>query len=150
MRISELLTEDVIQLNIQGTTKEEVMDEMIDLIEQTGALADREAFKEALYNREKQGSTGIGFGIAIPHGKTEAVKSVKVVFGQKKSGVDWDSLDGEAANLIFMIAVPSENAGDEHLKILQLLSRKLMDDTFRNGLLQAQSKEEVRKLIKAM
>ena len=150
MGIYELLTEDVIQLNIQGTTKEEVMDEMIDLIEKTGALADREAFKEALYNREKQGSTGIGLGIAIPHGKTETVKSVKVAFGQKKTGVDWDSLDGEQTNLIFMIAVPLENAGDEHLKILQLLSRKLMDDAFRNGLLQAQSKEEVRKLIQSM
>lgn len=150
MGIYELLTEDVIQLNIQGTTKEEVIDEMIDLIEKTGALADRKAFKEALYNREKQGSTGIGFGIAIPHGKTEAVKRVKVAFGQKKTGVDWDSLDGGPTNLIFMIAVPLENAGDEHLKILQLLSRKLMDDAFRNGLLQAQSKEEVRKLIQSM
>ncbi|KHF29275.1 PTS system mannose-specific EIIBCA component [Anoxybacillus sp. BCO1] len=114
---------------IEGTTKDEIMAEMIEMIDRAGMLFDKEEYKESLYRREKEGSTGIGFGIAIPHGKSTAVRQTCVAFGVKRNGVDWDSLDGEKAKLIFMIAVPEEHAGNEHLKILQLLSRKLISDT---------------------
>ncbi|RBW68862.1 PTS fructose transporter subunit IIA [Bacillus taeanensis] len=147
MNFTDLITEDLIALQLEGSTREAVMDEMIAMLDASGALVDKEGFKTALYERERQSSTGIGFGIAIPHGKTDAVTSARVAFGIKKAGVDWDSMDGDDANLIFMIAVPEQNAGDDHLKILQLLSRKLMDDEFRASLLEASSKEQVVNLL---
>ncbi|SMO95669.1 PTS system, nitrogen regulatory IIA component [Melghirimyces algeriensis] len=150
MKLTDLMTEDLIQLHLEGTTREEIMDEMVSMIDATGALTDKEAYKEALFSREQQGSTGIGFGIAIPHGKSDAVQTARVAFGVKRNGVNWDSMDGKDAKLIFMIAVPEKNAGDEHLKILQVLSRKLMDDAFRASLLNADSKDEVLRLVSEM
>lgn len=85
--------------------------------------------------------------IAIPHGKSEAVREPSVAFGIKRSGVDWNSLDGSEAKLIFMIAVPKESGGNQHLKILQMLSRKLMDDNYRERLLSVQTTEEAYKLL---
>lgn len=150
MKLSDLMTSELVKLDLQGSTKDAIMDEMIGMLEEVQALNNREAFKSALYEREAQGSTGIGFGIAIPHGKSDAVKVPRVAFGIKKAGVDWDSLDGEAANLVFMIAVPEIHAGNEHLKILQMLSRKLIDDEFRESLLQASSVEEIMSLVNSI
>jgi fructose-specific phosphotransferase system IIA component len=147
MTLTDLITPELIQLELQGSTKHEIMNEMVDMLEGAGALSDPQAFKLALYERENQGSTGIGFGIAIPHGKSDAVKVPRVAFGVKRSGVDWDSLDGEDAYLVFMIAVPESSAGNEHLKILQMLSRKLIDDDFRESLLRASSKKEILELL---
>jgi fructose-specific phosphotransferase system IIA component len=150
MKLTQLVTKDLIKLNLEGLTKEEIMEEMIEMLDRAGVLEDKEKYKQSLYRREEEGSTGIGFGIAIPHGKSDAVKKTSVAFGLKRSGVDWDSLDGETAKLIFMIAVPTQNAGDEHLKILQLLSRKLMDDDFRESLLRATNVEEIMELFEQM
>lgn len=150
MKLTQLITRELINLNLEGSTKDEIMEEMVNMIDRAGALNDKEKYKESLYKREMEGSTGIGFGIAIPHGKSESVKKTSVAFGLKRSGVDWDSLDGEKAKLIFMIAVPTEHAGDEHLKILQILSRKLMDDEFREKLLAATNVEDVVQLFEQM
>lgn len=147
MKLTDLITPELIQLDLKGTTKDEIMTEMVAMLDGVGALHDPQAFKSALYDREDQGSTGIGFGIAIPHGKSQAVKMPQVAFGVKKSGVDWDSLDGEDANLVFMIAVPESYAGNEHLKILQMLSRKLIHDEFRESLLQASTKQDILTLL---
>jgi fructose-specific phosphotransferase system IIA component len=147
MKLTELMTMELIELQLKGETKDEIMEEMATMIDRSGALYDKEAYKQSLYHREMEGTTGIGFGIAIPHGKSHAVKQTCVAFGVKRSGVDWDSLDGEKAQLIFMIAVPEEQASNEHLKILQFLSRKLMDDEFREHLLQAKTKEEIMQLF---
>ncbi|WP_027415279.1 PTS sugar transporter subunit IIA [Aneurinibacillus terranovensis] len=147
MKLTSLLHENLIKLKLDGSTKQEILNELIGMLDQNGLLNDKQAFKKAVDEREAQGSTGVGFGIAIPHGKTDAVKETAVVFGKKTAGVDWDSLDGEDATLFFMIAVPEKNAGDEHLKILQLLSRKLIDNEFRESLLRAPSKDDVMKLL---
>lgn len=147
MKLTELMTKKLINLQLKGTTKDEIMTEMVEMIAHAGALVDKEAYREALYKREMEGSTGIGFGIAIPHGKSDAVKQPCVAFGLKRDGIDWDSLDGEKATLIFMIAVPETHAGNEHLKILQLLSRKLVDDTFREKLLATTNVEDVVQLL---
>ncbi|OYD08816.1 PTS fructose transporter subunit IIA [Paludifilum halophilum] len=143
MKMTDLLTEDCIVMELQGENRDAVMEELIDCLDRAGVLSDRETFKNDLYAREKHGSTGIGFGIAIPHGKSAGVKEPRVAFGRKPDGVDWDSMDGEPANLIFMIAVPEEQAGDEHLKILQALSRKLIDDSFRQALMEAKTGQEI-------
>ncbi|WP_297991102.1 PTS sugar transporter subunit IIA [uncultured Anoxybacillus sp.] len=147
MTLTQLLTEQLVKLHLEGTTKDEIMEEMIELIDQAGGLLDRKGYKQALYDREREGSTGIGFGIAIPHGKSDAVKHPCLALGVKQEGVDWDSLDGEKVKLIFMIAVPEQYAGNEHLKILQLLSRKLMDDAFREQLLTMQEVGDVLQLF---
>lgn len=147
MKLTQLITKELINLQLEGSTKDEVIVEMIEMIDRAGALFDKEKYRESLYKREMEGSTGIGFGIAIPHGKSEAVRQTCVAFGVKRDGVDWESLDGEKAKLIFMIAVPAKHAGNEHLKILQLLSRKLMDDAFRERLLATTNVEDVVQLL---
>ncbi|CUA80819.1 PTS sugar transporter subunit IIA [Anoxybacillus suryakundensis] len=147
MTVTQLMTKQLVKLQLDGTTKDEIMEEMIGLIDGAGGLVDREQYKQALYDREREGSTGIGFGIAIPHGKSDAVKHPCLAFGMKHEGVDWDSLDGEKVKLIFMIAVPEQYAGNEHLKILQLLARKLMDETFREQILTVRKVEDVLQLF---
>src|SRR5699024_11003400 len=132
---------------LSGTTRDEVLDELIDKLDEAGALNSKSAYKTAILQREAEGTTGLGMEIAIPHGKSDAVKQPTVAFGIQRQGVDWQSLDGSLAKLIFIIAVPEESAGDDHLKILQMLSRKLMDESFRSELLQVETKEQAYHLL---
>ncbi|MGN1387146.1 MAG: fructose PTS transporter subunit IIA, partial [Bacillus sp. (in: firmicutes)] len=136
-----------IDTDLKGSTQDEIIDEMIEKLDQAGSLHSKAAFKKAIIEREKEGSTGIGMNIAIPHGKSDAVKKASVVFGIKRNGVDWNSLDGTDAKLIFMIAVPESSANNEHLKILQMLSRKLMDEEYREQLLAVATKEKAFELL---
>ncbi|WP_242273420.1 PTS fructose transporter subunit IIABC [Bacillus cereus group sp. BfR-BA-01538] len=146
-RLTDITSIELIETNLTGETRDDVIDEMIRKLNYTGALHSETGFKQAIMKREEESTTGIGMNIAIPHGKSEVVKKPSVVFGIKQSGVDWKSLDGTEAKLIFMIAVPIESAGNEHLKILQMLSRKLMDDNYRERLLSVQTKDEAYKLL---
>lgn len=149
-QLTDILTTDLIELNLESDTKESVMDELIAKFDASGKITSAAEFKEAILAREAESTTGIGMNIAIPHGKSAAVKEPSVVFGRKPAGVDWDSLDGTPAKLVFMIAVPKENQSDAHLKILQMLSRRLMDDQFREDLLNAETKAEVYDLLKTV
>ncbi|MFJ8415580.1 fructose-specific PTS transporter subunit EIIC [Bacillus paramycoides] len=146
-KLTDITSLELIETDLIGETLDDVIDEMIQKLNHVGALHSQTEFKQAIMNREQESTTGIGMNIAIPHGKSEAVKKPSVVFGIKQSGVDWKSLDGTEAKLIFMIAVPKESEGNEHLKILQMLSRKLMDDSYRERLLSVQTKEEAYKLL---
>lgn len=146
-KLTDITSLELIDIDLTGETRDEIIDEMIQKLSLAGTLHSDLEFKQAIMNREQESSTGIGMNIAIPHGKSDAVKKPSVVFGVKQSGVDWKSLDGTEAKLIFMIAVPKESAGNEHLKILQMLSRKLMDDNYRERLLSVQTKEEAYKLL---
>ncbi|MBS4224872.1 fructose-specific PTS transporter subunit EIIC [Lederbergia citrea] len=146
-KLTDIISIDLIDVNLQGTSRDSVIDELIGKLDRNGVLDSKDVFKQAILNREKESTTGLGMNIAIPHGKSKAVREPAVVFGLKRDGVDWHSLDGTDAKIIFMIAVPEESAGNEHLKILQMLSRKLMDDSFRNELLSVQSNEEAYKLL---
>ncbi|MGG4217131.1 PTS fructose transporter subunit IIABC [Paenibacillus jamilae] len=146
-KLTDIVTMDLINLDLEGTTQDAVIDEMIGALERTGAVSSASGFKQAILDREKESSTGIGMNIAIPHGKSEAVLKPSVVFGLKRSGVDWKSLDGSEAKLIFMIAVPRNSKDNAHLKVLQMLSRKLMDDHFREALLAVTTKEDAYQLL---
>ncbi|MDM5157330.1 PTS fructose transporter subunit IIABC [Bacillus sp. DX1.1] len=146
-KLTDITSLELIDTDLAGETRDDIIDEMIQKLTHVGALHSQSEFKQAIMNREQESTTGIGMNIAIPHGKSDAVKKPSVVFGIKKSGVDWKSLDGTEAKLIFMIAVPKESEGNEHLKILQMLSRKLMDDSYRERLLSVQTKEEAYKLL---
>ena len=150
MKLIDLVTEDLILLETMGDTKEQIVREMVQLIDNNNGLQDKDLYEKAVFEREEISTTGIGFGVAIPHGKSEGVTKATVAFAKHQAGVDWQSLDDEPVHLIFLIAVPTSNAGDDHLKILQLLSRKLIHDEFREGLLKATTKEQVLEILKTV
>ncbi|QCS53363.1 PTS fructose transporter subunit IIABC [Priestia flexa] len=146
MRITELLKKDTIILDLQSSSKSDVIDELVGKLDEAGRLNDREGYKQAILNRESQSTTGIGEGIAIPHAKTSSVKMPAIAFGRSKEGLDYESLDGQPAHLFFMIAA-SEGANNAHLETLSRLSTLLMDIDFRQSLLNAASIDEVIQLI---
>ncbi|MGE9753675.1 fructose-specific PTS transporter subunit EIIC [Bacillus inaquosorum] len=146
-KLTDIISPELIEPHLSGETRDDIINEMIQTLSDRGVLHSESGFKQAILNREQQGTTAIGMNIAIPHGKSEAVRKPSVAFGIKRSGVDWNSLDGSDAKLIFMIAVPKESGGNQHLKILQMLSRKLMDDSYRKQLLSVQTTEEAYKLL---
>lgn len=146
-KLTDITDIDLIEIDLAGTTRDDVIEELIEKFDESGVLDSKDVFKQAILNRESQSTTGLGMNIAIPHGKSNTVKRPAVAFGRKLEGVDWKSLDGTEAKIIFMIAVPEASAGDAHLKILQMLSRKLMDEEFRKQLLSVNSKEEAYQLL---
>ncbi|MNP18609.1 PTS system mannose-specific EIIBCA component [compost metagenome] len=115
-----------------------------------GAVTDVEQYVQAVLTREESSSTGIGFGVAIPHGKANGVTRASLAFARLSEPTEWQSLDDEPVKIVFMIAVPAENVGNEHLQILVSLSRKLIHEEFRDSLLQAQTAEEVIEILKNM
>ena len=146
MKISQLLCIDTIKLNLKATNKDEVINQLVDVLWDAGKLNDKDLYKEEILKRESLSSTGIGERIAIPHAKTSAVKNAALALGIYKDGVDYDSLDGEPVNIVFMIAAP-EGANNEHLETLSRLSVLLMNPEFKNGLLNAKTPQEVLSLI---
>ena len=146
MRITDLLKEQGIELNAKVKDKSEAIEKLVDLMDKTGNLSDKNEYKKTVLAREELSTTGIGDGIAIPHGKTSAVKKAGLSSMVVKDGVDYDSLDGQPAKLFFMIAAP-EAADNLHLEVLARLSTILMDEEFREKLINANSKSEFLKLI---
>ncbi|MDQ0298522.1 PTS system fructose-specific IIC component [Salibacterium salarium] len=146
MKITDLLKTDTVILDLQADSKNGVIDELVQKLDKAGRLQNPAKFKEAIHTREGESSTGIGEGIAIPHAKTDAVKTPAIAFGRSTEGTDYESLDGQPAHLIFMIAA-SEGANQDHLQTLSRLSTLLMDEGFRSDLLSADTENEVMKLI---
>ena len=146
LKTTELLRKDIMIMDLQATTKEAAIDEMIRSLHKNGVVQDAEEFKEAILNREAQSSTGLGDGIAMPHAKTKAVNEPAVLFAKSTKGVEYESLDGQPAYLFFMIAVP-EGANDTHLQTLASLSKLLIDPDFVGQLKQANSPDEVHQLF---
>ncbi|OLN23470.1 PTS fructose transporter subunit IIA [Domibacillus antri] len=142
MKITDLLKKDTIIMDLSSSDKASVIDELAAKLDQAGRLNDNAAFKEAILAREAQSTTGVGEGIAIPHAKTAAVKTAAVAFGRSKEGIDYESLDGQPANLFFMIAAP-DGANEAHLETLSSLSSFLMDSSFREVLMNAQTEEDI-------
>jgi len=138
----DLFSENRTTFQLRATTKQGVIDELIGLLDKDGVLSDRESFRKAVLKREEEFSTGIGMGIAIPHGKSEAVKVTAIAFGRSERGVEFDSLDEQPAHLFFMLAVP-EQAGEEQLIALTEISKRLMHEETRNRLNQAGTYEEL-------
>lgn len=146
MKITELLKKDTIILDLQASSKAEVIDELVNKLDSAGRLNNKEDYKNAILKRESEFSTGIGDGIAIPHAKTAAVKTPALAFGRSIKGIDYDSLDGNPANIFFMIAA-SEGANSTHLETLSRLSTMLMNPDFKAKLLEVKTEEEVLSLI---
>ena len=144
--LKDIITLDCIDINLKGTTKSQIIDEMIDILYKAGKLNDREEYKKEILKRESQGSTGMEEGIAIPHAKTNAVKTSTVAIGISKKGVDYESLDGEPSHIFFMIAA-SDTSANSHIEILSKITTLLLEDEIREGILQANSKEELLNIL---
>lgn len=149
MRIVDLLSKDSILLNASPKNKAEAIDLLVDLQVKGGKITDREAYKQGILAREENGSTAVGEGIAIPHAKNAAVKAPSLAAMTVPEGVDYEALDDEPSNLLFMIAAPSDG-GDVHLEVLSRLMVILMDEDFRAKLLAAESKEAFLQVIDEM
>lgn len=146
MKITDLLSINSLEINPIINNKQEAIDKLVDLMDKGGNLADKEKYKEKVLERESHSTTGIGEGIAIPHAKTDAVKSAGLSAILLKDGVDYNSLDGKPAHLLFMIAAPQEGS-NIHLDVLVKLSGMLMDENFKTKLLNAKDKNEFLSLI---
>lgn len=146
MRITELLDKRSISLDAVPKTKKEALDQVIELMTKSGKINDKEAYRKQVYAREEESTTGIGEGIAIPHGKCDAVNKPGLAAMVVKNGVDFDALDGEPVTLIFLIAAPNTK-DNVHLDVLSKLSVLMMDEDFSNSLRNAKTVEEFLKII---
>ena len=145
MRITELLKKDSVSLGVRVDSKDAAINYLVDLHARVGNITDKAVFKEGIVKREESGSTAIGEGIAIPHAKNKAVTKAGLAAMTVPEGVDYDSLDGQPTNLIFMIAAP-EGGSDVHLEVLSRLSMLLIDEDFRKELLASKNVEEFLKV----
>lgn len=147
MTITELLDPKSVVIPLSAHSKEEAIRLLVESLAEGGSLSDKAAYLEAVLQREATGSTGIGFGVAIPHGKSAGVAKAGIAFAKLAQPVEWASLDGNPVQAVFMIAVPQEAAGNEHLKILIAISRKLIDEEFRGKLLAVTDYDELAGLL---
>lgn len=145
--MNKLPKKEQIKLELDGESKGDVIKELIELIDKSGNLTSVEEFHKDILAREKKGSTGMGKGVAIPHVRSHAVRETTLAFARAKEGVEFNSLDGDLAKLFFMIAVPKQGS-QEYLNTLAHLSQQLRHDEFRKKLLTAETKEEVRTILK--
>jgi len=139
--IAEYLLPDLIQLDLQVTSREELMKHLVDLMASKGLVTDTKGYLEDLYTREKQGSTAIGFDVATPHAKSAGVIKPAIALARLIQPIKWD--EEEEVSMVFLIAVPEAQAGDVHLKIVANLFRKLMHEDFRQSLKTANTAEEI-------
>lgn len=146
MDIKSFMSESLINVDLKATSKVGIIEELSALFEKSDKITDLEGFRKALLEREAISSTALESGIAVPHCKSSTVKEISIAFGLHKTGVEYDSLDGEPSQLFFMIAAP-EGTADAHVECLAELTKYLLDDNFRDELLQVKSAKEVLALL---
>jgi fructose PTS system EIIBC or EIIC component len=142
MKINELLNKNVVISELRGRNKEEIINELVDLFKNDARVTDLEKVRQSVLEREKIMSTGVGKGFAIPHGKTGAVNDILAAFGKTSSPVDYQALDNQPVNLVFLL-VGKENLVSTHIKLLSRISRMMNKDDFRRSLSEAESAEEI-------
>ncbi len=146
--MNKIIDINLIDLNLNCISREEAIKAMAELMDRCGRLNDKEEYIRVVMERERLSSTGIGFGIGIPHGKSNAVKVPSLALGRMGQGIEWKSLDEKPVNIVFLIAVPQESS-NQHLKILAALSRKLMDEEFIKQLKETNDEELLIKVIES-
>lgn len=142
MKVSEILSKEFIIAELNSNDKESAINELIDLFKNDSRVDDIEKVRQAVLDREKIMSTGVGKGFAIPHGKTDSVKEIIAAFGRKKDGIEYDALDGNPVNMIFLL-VGRDTMISAHIKLLSRVSRMMNKDDFRSKLLNAETSEEI-------
>ncbi len=147
MKLLDLLPKEHIVLDIKSRDKKSAIKEMINVVANSGKIKNPDSVFQAVYAREKIGSTGIGQNVAIPHGKTSELKEIIGALGISQKGIEFQSLDGEAVNIIFLLLGPDDISGD-HLKALARVARLFKDKFFREALKQSDSPEKIVEIIK--
>jgi nitrogen PTS system EIIA component len=147
MKLVDILSPDSILVELKSQDKKGVLAELCDLLASRGKLPGPQQMVDVLLEREALGSTGIGQGVAIPHGKTSAVKEQVAALGISRRGIDFDALDGESVYIVFLLIAPAEAAGN-HLKALAKISRLLKDRFFRQALRDAKSPDEILRIVR--
>ena len=147
MKITSILTEDLIKVNIPGASKDEVINAIIDLAATSQKIKDVEKVRQAIFEREKIMSTGVGKGFAIPHGKTDAVTDIVAAFGVTQEPIDYQSLDHEPVRLLFLL-IGKDSLVGAHIKLLSRISRLMNKEDLRMKLLQAGSAAEILQILK--
>lgn len=145
MSLKELINENLILIDAKLFSKEEVIKKVCELLDDEGRILDKQLYLEDVFKREELGPTALGYDVAIPHAKSKGVKTSSLVFIKLKNEINWNGK--EKVKYVFGIAVPLEHAGDEHLKILSSLARKIVRDEFRDGLINAKTRKEFLHLI---
>lgn len=147
MKVLEFLDRSAICLDIKSSSKQEAISELCQVLFSNAKIGDAQVVTGALMEREKLGSTGIGQGVAIPHGKTDSAPTLVGALGISKKGVQFESLDGEPVHVIFMLVAPNDSSG-QHLKALARISRLLKDKFFRQAIKEAKQPEDIEKIIR--
>ena len=148
MTLLDILSPDSTIVDLKGDTKEEIIADLVDSLSASEAISDRDKVLQAVLEREKIMSTGIGDGIAIPHGKSDSVVKLVAALGTQRRGVDFEALDGEPAYVFFLLVSPA-NVSGPHIKALARISRLLKNDDFKKKLITASSPEEIISAIRA-
>jgi fructose-specific phosphotransferase system IIA component len=143
MELIEVIKVERIKLDMEAVTKEEALEELTELLFDSGALSEKESFLEDVYLRESEGLTGIGNGIAIPHGKSKFVRHTSVAFGRTKKEIQWETIDGKPVRFIILFAVEEADKTSTHLRMLSKLAGKLADEDVCKKLVEASSPQEV-------
>ena len=146
MKITEILRPEAVVEELKSTTKAGALEELSAVIERVSGISLKERLVHALEERERLGSTGIGDGIAIPHGKLKDVKVMMAAFGRSPRGLDFQSIDGKPAHIFFLLVAPEDMAGP-HLKALAMISRLLKEPSRRKAFMEAKTREDIYRLI---
>jgi len=142
MKISDILTENLVATGLAGTSKNDIIDAMIDLVASSPKVMDKEKVRKAIFEREEIMSTGVGNGFAIPHGKTEAVADIVAAFAVTAQPIDYQSLDEKPVRLVFLL-VGKDNLVGPHIKLLSRISRLMNKEEFRRRLLELKTPREI-------
>ncbi|MBN2012663.1 PTS sugar transporter subunit IIA [candidate division KSB1 bacterium] len=146
MKLNDILSEDLVIIPLHSNNKDKIIEEMVDHLHQKKRIDDRNKILKAILDREKVMSTGVGYGVAIPHGKAEGVKDIVALFGIAENDIEFQSVDDLPVRLIFMLVGPPDKTGP-HLKALSRISRLMHKSDFRDRLLKAHDSKEVMDII---
>jgi len=146
MKLSKFTEESLINFNLKGKSKNEIINELVDLAAKSKLVKDRDELYQAVIEREKLVTTGVGYGVAFPHAKTKAVKGILIAFGRSSAGVDFEAMDKKPVHLFFLIAAPEDAIG-AHLNVMARLSYIMKAEKVREKLMQTQSPKELLEII---
>lgn len=146
MKLSKFCAEDLISFDLKGKTKNEIIEELVNLASRSKLVKDKDEVLKAVLEREKLVTTGVGYGVAFPHAKTKAIKGIVIAFGRSKTGIDFDAMDKKPVHLFFLIAAPEDAIG-AHLNVMARLSYLMKSERNRDTLMKISSPKELLELL---
>jgi len=146
MKLSKFCGEDLISFDLKGKTKNEIIEELVNLASRSKLVKDKDEVLKAVLEREKLVTTGVGYGVAFPHAKTKAIKGIVIAFGRSKTGIDFDAMDKKPVHLFFLIAAPEDAIG-AHLNVMARLSYLMKSEKNRDVLMKISSPKELLELL---